>query len=184
MLPLAGAAYMVWLGATLLRKSLRKDKVPAKPAGKAAEFTSGSNHLFKGWLTGTGTNRNKPAQSLGGCLLHRHLPPVHTRRHVTTADGRAARRRPLPAVHGLVHIANPARAAPPAGSRSPETSASSTASRICPRRFRRETGPRTRPLAFPCCPQIPTGLRLGQFDEFSIIGVLPPVISGVICCVF
>lgn len=59
-LTLAGAAYMVWLGASLLWKSLRKEKVPATPAGKAAEVTSGQKDLFKGWLTGTGTNLLNP----------------------------------------------------------------------------------------------------------------------------
>lgn len=59
-LTLAGAAYMVWLGASLLWKSLRKDKVPATPAGEAAELSSGKNELFKGWLTGTGTNLLNP----------------------------------------------------------------------------------------------------------------------------
>lgn len=59
-LTLAGAAYMVWLGASLLWKTLRKDKVPAPPAGEAAELTSGKSDLFKGWLTGTGTNLLNP----------------------------------------------------------------------------------------------------------------------------
>jgi threonine/homoserine/homoserine lactone efflux protein len=59
-LTLAGAAYMVWLGASLLWKCLRKEKVPATPAGEAAELSSGRNDLFKGWLTGTGTNLLNP----------------------------------------------------------------------------------------------------------------------------
>lgn len=59
-LTLAGAAYMVWLGATLLWKILRKEKVPAAPAREAAELSSGRNDLFKGWLTGTGTNLLNP----------------------------------------------------------------------------------------------------------------------------
>lgn len=59
-LTLAGAAYMVWLGASLLWKSLRKDQVSATPAGEAAELSSGRNDLFKGWLTGTGTNLLNP----------------------------------------------------------------------------------------------------------------------------
>lgn len=59
-LTLAGAAYMVWLGVSLLWKSLRREKVPASPAGEAAELISGKNDLFKGWLTGTGTNLLNP----------------------------------------------------------------------------------------------------------------------------
>jgi threonine/homoserine/homoserine lactone efflux protein len=60
MLTLVGAAYMIWLGACLLWKSLRKTKEPATPAGEAAELISGKNDLFKGWLTGTGTNLLNP----------------------------------------------------------------------------------------------------------------------------
>ncbi|MEO3935048.1 LysE family translocator [Micrococcaceae bacterium Sec7.4] len=60
MLTLAGAAYMVWLGASLLWKSLRKRQGPATPAGEAAELISGKNDMFKGWLTGAGTNLLNP----------------------------------------------------------------------------------------------------------------------------
>lgn len=59
-LTLAGAAYMVWLGATFLWKSMRKDKIPARPAGEAVGVTSERNDLFKGWLIGTGTNLLNP----------------------------------------------------------------------------------------------------------------------------
>ncbi|MEV7574972.1 LysE family translocator [Arthrobacter nitrophenolicus] len=59
-LTLAGAAYMVWLGATFLWKTMRKDKIPARPAGEAAGVTSERNDLFKGWLIGTGTNLLNP----------------------------------------------------------------------------------------------------------------------------
>lgn len=60
LLTLAGAAYMVWLGASLLWKSLRREKVPGAPTGEAAALVSGKNDLVKGWLTGTGTNLLNP----------------------------------------------------------------------------------------------------------------------------
>jgi threonine/homoserine/homoserine lactone efflux protein len=60
-LTLAGAAYMIWLGASLLWTSLLKTKESATPAGEAAALTAGKNNdLFKGWLTGTGTNLLNP----------------------------------------------------------------------------------------------------------------------------
>lgn len=59
MLTLAGAAYMVWLGSSLLWRTLRKTKEPTQAAG-AAVFISGKNDLLKGWLTGTGTNLLNP----------------------------------------------------------------------------------------------------------------------------
>ena len=51
---------MVWLGASLLWKSLRTEKVPGAPTGEAAALVSGKNDLVKGWLTGTGTNLLNP----------------------------------------------------------------------------------------------------------------------------
>ncbi|VXC13358.1 LysE family translocator [Arthrobacter sp. 9AX] len=59
-LTLAGAAYMVWLGASLLWKSLRKEQVSAAPSDAAGELISGKKDLMKGWLTGTGTNLLNP----------------------------------------------------------------------------------------------------------------------------
>lgn len=60
-LTLAGAAYMIWLGASLLWKSLRTKSAQGLPAGEATALTTGRNHdLFKGWLTGTGTNLLNP----------------------------------------------------------------------------------------------------------------------------
>jgi threonine/homoserine/homoserine lactone efflux protein len=60
MLTLAGAAYMMWLGASLLWKTLRQKNLPATPAGEAAALIPGKNDLFRGWLTGTGTNVLNP----------------------------------------------------------------------------------------------------------------------------
>ena len=57
-LTLAGAAYMVWLGASLLWKSWKKD--PAAAAQAALVPAAGRDSLFKGWLTGAGTNLLNP----------------------------------------------------------------------------------------------------------------------------
>ncbi|MDQ0924472.1 threonine/homoserine/homoserine lactone efflux protein [Pseudarthrobacter sp. W1I19] len=57
LLTIAGAAYMLWLGLSLLWKSLRHGKAAA-PEGAAP--AAGRNDLFKGWLTGTGTNLLNP----------------------------------------------------------------------------------------------------------------------------
>lgn len=60
-LTLVGAAYMIWLGASLLWKSLRTKSVQGLPADEATALTTGGNNdLFKGWLTGTGTNLLNP----------------------------------------------------------------------------------------------------------------------------
>jgi threonine/homoserine/homoserine lactone efflux protein len=56
-LTLAGAAYMVWLGASLLWKSR------GKAAAGLDDVTGGTlpgRQLFRGWLTGTGTNLLNP----------------------------------------------------------------------------------------------------------------------------
>jgi threonine/homoserine/homoserine lactone efflux protein len=58
LLTIAGAAYMVWLGLSLLWKSLRKNGVPAA-AGTMAPV-EGRDNLVQGWLTGTGTNLLNP----------------------------------------------------------------------------------------------------------------------------
>lgn len=59
-LTLAGASYMVWLGASLLWTCLRKAKEPDIPAGEAPALSTGKDDLFRGWLTGTGTNLLNP----------------------------------------------------------------------------------------------------------------------------
>jgi threonine/homoserine/homoserine lactone efflux protein len=59
-LTLAGAAYMIWLGVSLLWKSRKQ---AGSPAGSASGFTtpaSGNRQLWQGWLTGTGTNLLNP----------------------------------------------------------------------------------------------------------------------------
>ncbi|WP_411375147.1 LysE family translocator [Arthrobacter sp. MPF02] len=55
-LTLAGAAYMVWLGASLVRKSW-KGGAPAEAEAVAVPARAG---LFRAWLTGTGTNLLNP----------------------------------------------------------------------------------------------------------------------------
>ena len=57
-LTLAGAGYMVWLGASLLWKSRA-----TAPAAGLADVTGPAlpgRQLFRGWLTGTGTNLLNP----------------------------------------------------------------------------------------------------------------------------
>ncbi len=57
-LALAGAAYMVWLGASLLWKS-RKGGVPGESS--AVSFPAAErDSLSRGWLTGAGTNLLNP----------------------------------------------------------------------------------------------------------------------------
>jgi threonine/homoserine/homoserine lactone efflux protein len=58
LLTMAGAAYMIWLGLSLLWKSLWHGKAAAAPAAEA--LVPGRNELFTGWLTGTGTNLMNP----------------------------------------------------------------------------------------------------------------------------
>jgi threonine/homoserine/homoserine lactone efflux protein len=58
LLTIAGAAYMIWLGLSLLWKSLRHGKAAATPAAKV--LVAGRSELFTGWLTGTGTNLLNP----------------------------------------------------------------------------------------------------------------------------
>ncbi|MGF9648762.1 LysE family translocator [Pseudarthrobacter oxydans] len=57
MLTIAGAAYMMWLGLSLLWKSRRQGK--AAPTGDNP-VPSGGDGMVKGWLTGTGTNLLNP----------------------------------------------------------------------------------------------------------------------------
>ena len=58
-LTIAGAAYMAWLGASLLWKSRAQD--PSASAAAEVEVPAASRHqLFQGWLTGTGTNLLNP----------------------------------------------------------------------------------------------------------------------------
>ncbi len=76
-LTLAGAAYMVWLGGSLLWKSRKAGPAAAaasmgaeqgEPAGTpaggntagTAKGNAGGRQLFRGWLTGTGTNLLNP----------------------------------------------------------------------------------------------------------------------------
>ncbi|MCU1569133.1 MAG: Threonine/homoserine/homoserine lactone efflux protein [Pseudarthrobacter sp.] len=58
LLTVAGAAYMIWLGLSLLWKSLKYGKAAAAP--EAHTPAASRNELFKGWLTGTGTNLLNP----------------------------------------------------------------------------------------------------------------------------
>ncbi|ALV41851.1 lysine transporter LysE [Pseudarthrobacter sulfonivorans] len=57
-LTIAGAAYMVWLGASLLWKSRAKDPSSASP--EIGVPAASRHQLFQGWLTGTGTNLLNP----------------------------------------------------------------------------------------------------------------------------
>lgn len=59
LLTLAGAAYMIWLGLSLLWKSLHR-QLPASGAGGAEVPPAPRNPLFKGWVTGAGTNLLNP----------------------------------------------------------------------------------------------------------------------------
>ncbi|WP_255771250.1 LysE family translocator [Pseudarthrobacter sulfonivorans] len=58
-LSMAGAAYMVWLGASLLWKSRTKGLAAEGPAAVELPASSGRQFL-RGWLTGTGTNLLNP----------------------------------------------------------------------------------------------------------------------------
>lgn len=57
-LTIAGAAYMVWLGASLLWKSRAKDPSSASP--EVGVPAASRHQRFQGWLTGTGTNLLNP----------------------------------------------------------------------------------------------------------------------------
>ncbi|AUZ33920.1 lysine transporter LysE [Arthrobacter sp. PGP41] len=57
---IAGAAYMVWLGLSLLWKSRRQASAPAAPAGQDDVPAAGRDDLYKGWFTGTVTNLLNP----------------------------------------------------------------------------------------------------------------------------
>lgn len=59
-LTLAGAAYMIWLGVSLLLKSLRRGQLSAPGAGGVGVPPAARNPLFRGWLTGAGTNLLNP----------------------------------------------------------------------------------------------------------------------------
>lgn len=54
-LTFAGAAYMVWLGASLLWKSRAKDPSSAAPAAEVEVPAASRHQVIQGWLTGTGT---------------------------------------------------------------------------------------------------------------------------------
>jgi threonine/homoserine/homoserine lactone efflux protein len=58
-LTLSGAAYMIWLGLSLLWKSLRNGGLAIESSENPAA-TAGNSHWLKGWLTGTGTNLLNP----------------------------------------------------------------------------------------------------------------------------
>ena len=58
-LTLAGAAYMVWLGASLLWKSRTKGGAAATPAD-AVVPAAPNGQLLRGWATGAGTNLLNP----------------------------------------------------------------------------------------------------------------------------
>ncbi|MGO4492316.1 LysE family translocator [Arthrobacter sp. 2YAF22_2] len=65
LLTLAGAAYMVWLGLALLWKSWRPGAPPTHPEagarGAVAQVGLPAGHqVFRGWLTGAGTNLLNP----------------------------------------------------------------------------------------------------------------------------
>ena len=62
-LTLAGAAYMAWLGTSLLWKTWKSGKAPAvapTAAGTAGQPGTTRGELLRGWLTGTGTNLLNP----------------------------------------------------------------------------------------------------------------------------
>ncbi|MEV7135523.1 LysE family translocator [Arthrobacter sp. NPDC093128] len=60
LLTLAGAAYMIWLGASLPLTCLRRAEESGIQAGEAPALITGKDDLFRGWLTGTGTNLLNP----------------------------------------------------------------------------------------------------------------------------
>lgn len=59
-LTLAGAAYMVWLGVSLLWKTWRKGAATAEPAAGGMLPPTAGKQLVRGWLTGAGTNLLNP----------------------------------------------------------------------------------------------------------------------------
>jgi len=59
-LTLAGAAYMVWLGASLIWKSRKTGPSPIALDETPTTFRAPGRQLFQGWLTGTGTNLLNP----------------------------------------------------------------------------------------------------------------------------
>ncbi len=59
-LTMAGAAYMVWLGASLLWKSRGKATLPAGPRDVTALPAPSGRQLSRAWLMGTGTNLLNP----------------------------------------------------------------------------------------------------------------------------
>jgi threonine/homoserine/homoserine lactone efflux protein len=59
-LTIAGAAYMAWLGLSLLWKSLRQKGTPSTPTGGTKAPLEGRDNLVHGWVTGTGTNLLNP----------------------------------------------------------------------------------------------------------------------------
>ncbi|MFP5311152.1 MAG: LysE family translocator [Actinomycetes bacterium] len=59
-LTLAGAAYMVWLGVSLLWKSRAKAGTAAATAAGPTLPAAANGQLLRGWATGTGTNLLNP----------------------------------------------------------------------------------------------------------------------------
>jgi threonine/homoserine/homoserine lactone efflux protein len=59
-LTMAGAAYMVWLGASLLWKSRGKATPPTLPRDATGSPALSGRQLSRGWLMGTGTNLLNP----------------------------------------------------------------------------------------------------------------------------
>jgi threonine/homoserine/homoserine lactone efflux protein len=59
-LTMAGAAYMVWLGASLLWKSRGKATLPAGPGDVTALPAPSGRQLSRGWFMGTATNLLNP----------------------------------------------------------------------------------------------------------------------------
>lgn len=60
LLTLAGAAFMTWLGLSLLWKSWRSSGGTTAGPAEASLPAAGGRQLFRGWLTGAGTNLLNP----------------------------------------------------------------------------------------------------------------------------
>lgn len=60
LLTLAGAAYMIWLGLSLLWKSWRSSDGTTAGHAEASLPAAGGRQLLRGWLTGAGTNLLNP----------------------------------------------------------------------------------------------------------------------------
>lgn len=59
-LTLAGAGYMVWLGASLIWKTWKNGPAPLTMNGAGGVAVAPARQLSRGWLTGTGTNLLNP----------------------------------------------------------------------------------------------------------------------------